>query len=670
LALGAVALVAFAESLAIVGSLVPAAVFMFAAGALVAHGSIGLWPTLLLATAGAVMGDAVSYELGATQKDRVSGWRSFQRHAGAVRKAEAFMQRRGAISIMLARFTGAVRAFVPLLAGFSHMPRGTFYATNIASAMLWAPAHILPGVLFGSSLKVAEAASGRLAVLLVLVAILLWAAVWLVTRVRAWLARTGAGLRDRILLWARASHALSARAAVALLDPDVPGSQSLALGLALLLASMWVFFWVLEDVIAKEPLVTADSAAFRSLQQMRTEPADAVMIVITEMGSVGVMLPLILAVAGWLLWRRCRRTAGYWVFAVVGAELLVQVLKPTLGRARPLELYQGIEQFAFPSGHATISTVVLGFLAFLLTRQGSGAWRWSVAALGAAYVVLVAFSRLYLGAHWFSDVLGGISFGLAWVALLATVYTHRRIEEPVEPHRLALVALAVIAVASTAWTQWRGPDDAKKYAVSDSPEFVSGANWIAGGWRSIPTRRQDFAGEWEEDFTLQWACQRQQLTRRLLATGWQLAPGLSFASLLRVIAPGAVLEDFPVLPRYDLGQASAIVFARNSAADTPQRREVLRLWRSRVLVETPDGGKLPLWYGATYVQERAASWNWPAENASDPAQLLENLGRNAATWLWRPAPAVGVRQPAPVLLSCARLDPAAPSDNTTATRLR
>ena len=591
-ALALIGLVAFAESLAIVGTLVPAAIVMFGGGALVGHGVLPLSWTLGVAVAGAVAGDALSYELGRHQQDRVRAWPLFRRHAERMQKAEQLIGRHGAASVLIARFTGAVRAFVPLLAGFAGMPAVKFYVTNVLSALLWAPAHILPGVVFGASLHLAEQASGRLALLVLVLAALVWGATWVARlTVRAAVPLTRAA-RARVLRAAGDRRAWWARFARLLLDPERPGSQALLAALLVLLASMWLFLGVLEDVVSRDPLVLADQAVFTFLQQLRTAPVDRWMVFVTEMGSGGVMLPLVIAVAAWLAWQRCWRTVAYWLVTVASAEAMVQVLKYTLGRHRPLALYHGNEQYSFPSGHATVSAVVLAGLAFLLTRGQPPRWRIAVAAGAAVYVALVGFSRLYLGAHWLSDVLGGFSFGLAAVALSAMVYTQHRVHEPIRPHALAAVALATLVVAGTLWGRWRGPADLQRYATVVAAAPMTLQDWTAGGFRHLPARRHEIGGEGKEAFTLQVACTEPALRAALHAAGWQDAPGLGIASVLEAIAPHPSVDALPLLPRYDGGRASRIALMQ-APPSQPRVRDVVRLWRSGWVV----GAGVPLWYG-------------------------------------------------------------------------
>lgn len=628
LALLVVALVAFAESVAIIGTFVPAVIVMFTAGALVGNGSLDLWQTLACAAFGAILGDALSYELGRRQEARIRAWPMFRRHAKAVARGETFLRRHGGKSVMLARFTGPVRAFVPMLAGFARMSPWRFYSFNVASALLWAPAHILPGVLFGSSLQLAEAVSGRLAVMLLLLVATVWAVAWLLSvtvRVSGPRLRL---LRDAVVLRARSSQSGAARAMLALLDPQRSDSAALLFGTVLLLASGWLFFGVLEDIVSGDPLVQLDHAVFRLLQDLRIEAVDRWMVAITGMGSVGVLLPLIVVVLLWLLWRRCWRTAGYWVATVAVAELLVQLLKSTLGRQRPLDLYSGVERFSFPSGHVTVSTVVLSFLAFLLSRGQPRGMRTAIAVVGGVYLALVAISRLYLGAHWFSDVVGGMSLGLAWVSFSALVYTLRPVREDVAPRGLLLAAVAALAVSGVAWNQWRGTADLGRYSSRVPRAVMSARDWLDRGWERLPAQRLELAGDMKDRFQLQWACAPAQLGRELEAMGWQQAPDWTWARVLGAILPRPSVHDLPVLPRFNGGVRSRLVFVRAAGAGA-DAREVIRLWQSDFDIGAAAAGHWPIWYGAVYREVRRGDGrvteNLLRQTALAPAEFMALL---------------------------------------------
>jgi undecaprenyl-diphosphatase len=145
---------------------------------------------------------------------------------------------------------------------------------------------------------------------------------------------------------------------------------------------------------------------------------------ITQLGSLRVIAPLVAVTALWLLLRARRPDqAALLVTAAAGASLLVVLVKLLIGRARPevggvLVL---VDSFSFPSAHSAQAVATYGALAYL---AGQAAPRWSqrVAAWTTAALIalLVGFSRLYLGVHWLTDVLGGYALGAGWLAIVIT----------------------------------------------------------------------------------------------------------------------------------------------------------------------------------------------------------------------------------------------------------
>ncbi|MDA8364435.1 MAG: HAD-IC family P-type ATPase [Gammaproteobacteria bacterium] len=231
----------------------------------------------------------------------------------------------------------------------------------------------------------------------------------------------------------------------------------------LVIGGAWLFFGVLEDIISHDPLVNVDVYAYHLLQSLRMPALDSMMIAFTELGDAQVLLPVILVALAWFLIHRLWLTAGYWLVAIGGAEVLAKVLKVVLHRPRPGLFHGGIEQFSFPSGHATMSVVVYGFLAFLLCRRTSPGLRKAVISVSAALVTLIALSRLYLGVHWLSDVLGSLAFGVAWIAALAIAYEYQS-HERFRTNQLAATMLATLIVAGGAHISSNHKEDCSRYA--------------------------------------------------------------------------------------------------------------------------------------------------------------------------------------------------------------
>ena len=145
-------LAALLEAVPVIGSVVPGSTIILALSALVPGGDLRLEWVLAAATAGALLGDGSAFCLGhRAQHEILTAW-PMSNYPRVVAQSEAFFQRWGALAVFFARFVPPIRAFVPITAGASGMPTARFFAVNIPAVLLWAPAHVLPGVLAISAL--------------------------------------------------------------------------------------------------------------------------------------------------------------------------------------------------------------------------------------------------------------------------------------------------------------------------------------------------------------------------------------------------------------------------------------------------------------------------------------------------------------------------------------
>ena len=142
-------LVSFGESFAFLSLLIPGTTILAACGALIPGGALPLLPVLTGAIIGAVLGDGISYWLGRRYGAAITRSWPLSRNPQMVAKGEAFLRRFGTASIAIGRFFGPCRAVVPLLAGIARMDRRAFWVANVASAVVWAPAVMLPGAALG-----------------------------------------------------------------------------------------------------------------------------------------------------------------------------------------------------------------------------------------------------------------------------------------------------------------------------------------------------------------------------------------------------------------------------------------------------------------------------------------------------------------------------------------
>ncbi|WP_454830193.1 VTT domain-containing protein [Paraburkholderia xenovorans] len=611
--------VACAESLAVIGTFIPAGIVMFAAGALIGAGVLNAWATLLIAALGAISGDGISFELGHRYHREVRTWWMEKGHGAVWDRGERFVERHGGKSIVLARFFAPVRAIVPLVVGAAHMPRRRFYPINAGSALAWSPAHIGPGIVFGASAQLAEAVSARLAVMLLVLAALVWLVVRL-TRVAVQrgvpLAGNAVGLALRRL---RRRHPELAARLMRVIDPDKAEFQTLAMLTLLFIGSLWLFLGILQDVVAQDPLVRADTALYSFLLTLRTSLTDQLMVGIVELSGYDIGLLVAAGVLITLLVRQCWRTAAWWVITVGIAAALSPVIEPGAGFVRPLNWHAGASHAPLPDGHATFNVLVYGFLCWLLVRRQAPLWRNAVIAFIVIWVTMTGFARLYLGEDWLAGVLGGWSLGLAWFAVVAGTYTCQQVRDDLRPKVLACVSGGVIATFGA----WAIPAHLQTALARYSPATHETAltlnQWTDGGWRALPAQRSEISGDEEEKFPLQWAASDRVITRQLESAGWQAAPAWSVRSALQWLLPKTSVDALPVLPKLADGTSAELTFVKFDAPQ-PMTRWVLRLWRSRYRLTTRNDAGLPVWYGALYQETFLQPWhlvtlgtttNWP-----------------------------------------------------------
>jgi membrane-associated phospholipid phosphatase len=199
--------------------------------------------------------------------------------------------------------------------------------------------------------------------------------------------------------------------------PILPVIYILA-GLMLSFFSLNMFFELSEDLMEQERF-QFDQVIIQYVSNIRTEAITEVMKFITFLGGKTILTLLLIGSLIWLIVKR----KNYWgaifyIIAVAGGGLLNLGLKHWFGRIRPENSLIVEQGFSYPSGHAMGSLIYYGFLGYLLVRSQRGkSIKVSLSMAFIALILLIGFSRIYLGVHYPSDVLAGFSAGTVWLLL-------------------------------------------------------------------------------------------------------------------------------------------------------------------------------------------------------------------------------------------------------------
>ena len=426
----AVLLLVALESL---GLPLPGETALLTASAYAATGRLSIVGVIAAAVVGAVLGDAGAYWIG-----RTGGLALIRRYGKLFRvddakldRARGFFQRHGGKTVFFGRFVSLLRMLAALLAGVTRMPYARFSAFNVAGGVCWSVVFGGLGYAFGRNLPQLRHAVGQAGALIALLAALLIAVTvairWVVrnaAEIQAWVARlirrVGAspfvrGLRERHpTAWSFIARRFAAGEYLGL---------HLTAGLLLSLGALWLFGGISEDVVHHDPITQVDLTIANAFHRHATPTGIAIAKGVSFLGSPGFVAAWGLVLIIVLLVRRRALLAGGWIAAVAGGGLLDLALKRVFHRTRPtwdvpLLTARG---WSFPSGHAMGSLIAYGMLAYLLVRDAKGRRPRMAIIVGAVLLVLlVGLSRMYLGVHYLSDVLGGYAAGVVWLAACIT----------------------------------------------------------------------------------------------------------------------------------------------------------------------------------------------------------------------------------------------------------
>ncbi len=254
----------------------------------------------------------------------------------------------------------------------------------------------------------------------------------------AWLlaAAVAAPLAAALLLWLLAIRlrgtALFGRVLAVLRDNRRrwPGLYAL-IGLAVSGFLLALFAHLTQETIYHHEADLVDRAVIWLVRQFATPTADKAMIAVTALGSGAVYAAFAPLALGGLLWRGLRRESASLAVCLGGAALLNFLLKNLFERARP-DMFKviSVTGYSFPSGHAMVSLCFYGMLAYILCRRFPRLGpQILVYCLTAALVTAIGFSRIYLGVHYPSDVLGGYIAGGTWLLFCVSLLWWWEIEK-------------------------------------------------------------------------------------------------------------------------------------------------------------------------------------------------------------------------------------------------
>jgi undecaprenyl-diphosphatase len=430
----AVGLLAFLETGAFLGFVAPGETAVIVGGLVAGQGQISLLALIAIVWVCCVLGDLTAFEIGRRlgRQWLLSRGERLQITEERLETVESFLAKRGAVFIVFGRFLGLVRPLIPFTAGASNMPLRRFLPYDVLAAGLWAITFCTLGYLFWRSIDQLTTYVSRGLFAFGTLVVVIGGIVALIHLRRSPEAR--AKVRDFIDEhdsepgWKHVAKVarpvwhvlLSPAAKVADMaarfttDRVTPGNLGLELTTLLMLALIGGFsFFLIGDAILNNPNPRIDRWAADVAERLHHETLVDIARVVTELGSSPVTAALTAATAVFALVRRRWIDAAALVTGWVLVFAAVHTAKHAYDRDRPLDGFTETFNQAFPSGHAAYAIALIA-IATVLVRAGVG-WAVRIALVTVAIVlaVIVGITRVYLRAHFLTDVLGGAALAVA-----------------------------------------------------------------------------------------------------------------------------------------------------------------------------------------------------------------------------------------------------------------
>lgn len=565
----------FVESLAFVGILIPGIIILFGLGALISLGALDMLPIWLWGSVGAFVGDLVSYVIGRRYRSHLADMWPFARFPQMLERGRDYFNVHGPKSVAIGRFIGPLRPVIPVTAGMLGLTPRRFLMVDIPACIIWTPSYLIPGMLFGASLEVASEYAGRLSLVLIIGAVVLWLTWWVIWTAYEFLAGHSARWMRHAIRWMR-RHPVFRRIVGPLLDSSQPEVLSITMmGLLLVLV-----FWGMVILLFLSPFSESPKAIDQAVQAyaltLRNHIADPLMVALTQLSRLWVLIPTSMAVLLWLVGAGRTKAALHWLVAI-GGGVILQILIGWSLRATPLLSEAGVNAMYDPSAALTLVTVVLGYFAVVVARELRRRKRkWPYVIIGLLLSLLI-LARLYLGLDWLSGALMGVALGMAWTFVVGIAYRQRAMR-PFNGLVASLIFFGMLA-GTFAWQVAQNLDsDVAALKLPLPQSEITGEGWWESEWQLLPRERTQLQSVPAREFNFQFTGQSANLAQVLMAHGWQEAEPANWRWTLLSINPEPTEFTLPPLRRDYLGHADILLLHR--LGGDPFAQETIRIWDS------------------------------------------------------------------------------------------
>lgn len=591
-------LISLAESLALIGSIVPGSVTMTAIGILAGSGIMRIDLTLLAGMLGAVAGDGASYLIGFTFSERLTTIWPFSRHPQWLLYGKEYFARHGAKSVLIGRFVGPLRSIIPVIAGMLRMPQWQFFFANVLSAIGWSILYIMPGVLIGAaSTELAPENATHLIGLILLLLLLAWlishALKWLFTYCHFWLRLQLHALWD----WS-GRHPTLTRWFNTLM-PQYETNRYVTLVLILLLCFCILMAVAIGlSVLQTHWVALINNPVLFFLQSLRTYSIDSFFIIVNFMISPLALLAVFILVSLFTIINTDWRLFRYWLSLAFTSYLIAYFLNMNIHiPALTQPIHQTILP-SFPARNLTIAMALLSFLILYARQQGRSLLFVVVQIFFALILVLTGIAIIYLGDNWLTSVLAAYFIGSS-IALAHWIGYRRK--APLTTYRATLLLACILIIIVTGIKYFVDFNHQLSIHYPYARQYIlSQQSWWHQQKPLLPLYSTNRLGKRIALLNLQYAGRLETFEKALTQHGWSKQPNSLFYSLLLRASGQEVNKELLSMTQLYMNKVPVLTMTYQDS--NQPGIYILRLWRSNYHLFNYHQ---PIWLGSIIYSQPA-----------------------------------------------------------------
>lgn len=377
------------------------------------------------------------------------------------------------------------------------------------------------------------------------------------------------------------------------------GTEEGQLGILILfILGLLVFIATTLHVVNAEGLFFLNEPIYQFFRSLYEKKIIDVIAFFSGLGDPTLLLITGFVIGAFLFWRKRYLAALCWFLTVGGGLAFGYIIRQWVAMPRPEGLVFLTHQYSYPSGHALASTLVFGLAAAFIHPLLEVKHRYIPWLISITLILFCAFSRLYLGVHWFTDILGGISLGICAVSF--GIFFFRRFESRLPLMRSILIpGLITLSLGMVYYYFITYPEKRTELIRQWSVKEFNTEDWWNGQARMDRLHRSGSIKRVATIFNVQWLGSLNEIQELLTQKGFKLVPKLNFNSSLTFLIEHPNPGLMPVLPKFHRDRLPVLVMTLSDSKEKEAARFVLQLWQSDFVNE--EG--LPLWVGTLREEE-------------------------------------------------------------------